>query len=451
MNVSFRTKLLASHAAVALIVSGLTLLLVDHVVAGRMEEQVDSRLQNQARAVAVWLDRAGHPDRLAGRLADVVGARVTLLDERGTAVGDSRDVDEAGPAPEVEAARAGQTGRATRYAEWAKEEVRYVAVPGSAGNVVRLGVPIGEVSDAKEDIRGLLAVGALSSSLLALILAGIVARALTRRLGETTRIAQRLGKGDWEIAVPAEPRDEIGVVSHSLATAAAELKLADRQRRELLSNVAHEIRTPVTSIRGFAETLAADELPKETQREFLQTIHRNSLRIGQLVDDLLELEALEADSGRVLDDERVHIGHVVKQASSTLCVRAENNDSQIHVDIPDSLTVKGDAEAIERIVLNLIGNALAYGGKGVQIELRAVARGGRVFVTCSDTGPGVAPEQVARVFERFFRGSAGRTRDQGGSGLGLAIARQLAQAMGGSLYISGNREHGLSVTLELPR
>lgn len=455
VQVSYRAKLLASHAAVALIVSGITLLIVDRVVTSRMEEQVDSRLEGHARAIPTWFDRSGHPNRLAARLAEVVGARVTYVDQDGQALGESQEdaADLGTLAPEVMSARKGETGRATRYSEIEKQKVRYIAVPGPDSSVIRLGLPIGQVTEATEEIRSRILMGALVSFILAMILAVIVARALTNRLRKATAMAQRLGRGEWDIQGPSNPTDEVGVLSQTIASAAAELKLSDQQRRELLSNLAHEIRTPVTSIRGYAETLAKGGADEETQREFLQTIHRNSLRIGHLVEDLLELEALEGGTGRRLDSESVRLADVVKLAISTLRVRIESSSATIHDEVDHKAFARADAEAIERILLNLLGNALSYGGEGVTIDISAKLEAELVTLTVRDDGPGVATETAHRLFERFYRGEIGRGRDKGGSGLGLAIARQLAQSMGGSLYVvrppvAGS---GLTIALELPR
>lgn len=455
MQVSYRAKLLASHAAVALIVSGITLLIVDRVVTSRMEEQVDSRLEGHAKAIPTWFDRSGHPNRLATRLAEVVGARVTYVDQYGQALGESqKDASDLGTLPpEVIGARAGETGRATRYSDIAKQKVRYIAVPGPDSSVIRLGLPIGQVTEATKEIRSQILIGALVSFILAMILAVIVARALTNRLRKATAMAQRLGRGEWDIEGPADPTDEVGVLSQTIASAAAELKLSDQQRRELLSNLAHEIRTPVTSIRGYAETLAKGGADAETQKEFLQTIHRNSLRIGHLVEDLLELEALEGGTGRHLDADPVPLADVVKLALSTLRGRIESSGAKIQHHVDDKVVACADAEAVERILLNLLGNALAYGGEGVTIEISAKQGPELVTLTVRDNGPGVASETGHRLFERFYRGEIGRSRDKGGSGLGLAIARQLAQSMGGSLYwvrpsLAGS---GLAIALELPR
>lgn len=455
MQVSYRAKLLASHAAVALIVSGITLLIVDRVVTSRMEEQVDSRLEGHAKAIPTWFDRSGHPNRLASRLAEVVGARVTYVDEEGVSLGESQegasDLDTL--PPEVVRAREGATGRATRYSEVEAQNVRYIAVPGPDSSVIRLGLPIGQVTEATKEIRSRILIGAVVSFILAMILAIIVARALTNRLRKATVMAQRLGRGEWDIEGPSDPTDEVGVLSQTIASAAAELKLSEQQRRELLSNLAHEIRTPVTSIRGYAETLAKGGADRETQQEFLQTIHRNSLRIGNLVEDLLELEALEGGTARPLDTEPVRIADVVELAVSTLRVRSDAAGATIQQAVDDKIVARADAEAIERILLNLLGNAVSYGGEGVHIEIVAKQSAEMVTLTVRDNGPGVSSEQGQRLFERFYRGEIGRSRDKGGSGLGLAIARQLAQSMGGSLYLAkpGAGDKGLAIVLELPR
>jgi signal transduction histidine kinase len=425
VKVSFGTKLLASHAAVALVVSGLTLLVVDRVVTDRMKEQVDRRLEDHARSVPAWFERSGHKNRLAHRLSDVVGARVTFLNQDGVALGDSQAKPDPADrsAPEVTQARAGNIGRATRYSPVAQQEVRYIAVPGPDKTVIRLGLPIGEITDATEQIRRLILIGAALSFLLAMILAVFVARALSRRLRNATAMAERLGRGEWD--------------------------LTDQQHRDLLTNIAHEIRTPVTSIRGYAETLAKGGADEETQREFLQTIHRNSLRIGQLVEDLLELEAIEGGTGRRLDNQPVRIADVVDSAVSTFRVQADRVHASIEVEVPRDEIANGDSEAIERIVLNLVGNALSYGGDGVAIHISSRRKGDALLLTVRDDGPGVTADQGQRIFERFFRGETGRSRDKGGSGLGLAIARQLAQAMNGSLYLTDSDKPGLSLTLEL--
>jgi signal transduction histidine kinase len=452
VTVSFRVKLLATHAAIALVVGAATLLVVERLVSQRMEQQLDARLEAQARAVAQWLERAAHQQQLARRLAGVVDARVTIIDKRGVALGESTAapnmrpaMDPDGSTPEVQAARAGKVGRDTRYSPVDGAYVRYVAVPAPGESVVRLGVPIGEIEETKDELRAQLLLAALASLLLAFVLAAAIAGPLTARIREASALARRIGAGDYKVAAASPARDEIGVLTSSLTAAASELHATEQRRREFLANVAHEIRTPVTSIRGYAEILARGTVPSDTSKEFLQTIHRNSLRIAQLVEDLLELEALDAGKGPPLAREPVALAPLVGHVTSTLRARADELGATLAVDIDDALSATGDPDAIERIVLNLADNALRHGGTGVRVEITAKRDNERVTVTVSDNGAGVPEEHRARIFERFHRGDAHLDRERRGSGLGLAIANELAHAMGGALTLEG----GSTFKLEL--
>jgi signal transduction histidine kinase len=453
VTVSFRVKLLASHALVALVVGVVTLVVVNRQVSERMEHQVDQRLEAQATAVARWMQRAAHPKQLAHRLAGVVDARVTMLDRSGIAIGESNGDVNAAPAMdsegnprEVKVARAGGVGRETRYSAFEGQPVRYVAVPAADDVVVRLGVPVGEIEETKAELRGQLIIAAIASVLVALALAIAVAGPLTRRLREATAVASRIGAGDYAVPTPSDAADEIGVLSRALAAAAAELRETDRTRRDFLANVAHEIRTPVTSIRGYAEILSTQDVDRATGREFVQTIRRNAVRVGQLVEDLLELESLEAGKDAPLAREPVALAPVVKHVTETLHARATELGATFAVDVDPAATVLGDPDGVERIVLNLADNAIRHGGTGVAVSITASAGDGRCRIVVSDTGPGVPVEHRARVFERFHRGAHSGKADREGTGLGLAIARELAHAMGGTLVLAD----GSTFTLELP-
>jgi signal transduction histidine kinase len=453
VTVSFRVKLLATHAVIALVVGAVTLLVVERLVTRRMEQQLDQRLEAQARAVAQWLERAGHLQQLARRLAGVVDARVTIIDKAGTARGESTAPANMRPGPvlegithEISEAREGRVGRATRVSSINGADVRYVAVAAPEERVVRLGVPTGEIEATKDELRAQLLVAAIASLLVALALAAAIAGPLTRRLRDASALARRIGAGDYAAPAPTTANDEIGVLSHSLATAAAELKATEERRREFLATVAHEIRTPVTSIRGYADILARGGADAETTNEFVQTIQRNSVRIGQLVEDLLELEALDAGKGPTLESEPVALAAIATHVRDTLRARATELDATLEISIDRELTARGDEDALERIVLNLVDNALRHGGKGVRVEVSARRDGERVVLTVSDSGSGVPPEHRARIFERFHRGDAHLDRERRGSGLGLAIARELALAMRGSLELQG----GSTFVLELP-
>jgi signal transduction histidine kinase len=170
------------------------------------------------------------------------------------------------------------------------------------------------------------------------------------------------------------------------------------------------------------------------------------VRIGQLVEDLLELEALDAGKGPELESAPVALAAIAAHVRDTLKARAAESDATIAIDIPEDVAAVGDEDAIERIVLNLTDNALRHGGKGVRIELAAKRDNGRIRLTVSDSGNGVPEAHRSRIFERFHRGDAHLDRERRGSGLGLAIASELAHAMKGTLVLEG----GSTFVLDLP-
>jgi two-component system, OmpR family, phosphate regulon sensor histidine kinase PhoR len=209
------------------------------------------------------------------------------------------------------------------------------------------------------------------------------------------------------------------------------LRALEAVRREFLSNAAHELRTPVTSISGYAETLLGNVVDSETSREFLSTIHRNAQRIAGLVSDLVLLDQLGGRDAIVGERVAVPLAQVVNDAARTTKGVAPN--AVIEVSMP-ALDVLGTRDGLDHVVQNLIDNAVKY-GEGTVVRVEAHREGAkRVRLTICDAGPGIPREHADRVFERFFRIDAGRSRDRGGSGLGLAIVKSQTEAMGGRVW-----------------
>jgi two-component system phosphate regulon sensor histidine kinase PhoR len=203
-------------------------------------------------------------------------------------------------------------------------------------------------------------------------------------------------------------------------------------RREFLSNAAHELRTPVTSISGYAETLLGGGVDAETSQEFLTTIHRNAQRIAALVADLLVLDSLEGRAELVGTRAPIGLAQVVGDAART--ARGVTPDARIEVDVASELSVLGTRDGLDHIVQNLIDNAVKY-GNDTRVTVGAQRVGRRVQLAICDRGPGIPPGHEDRVFERFYRLDSGRGRDRGGSGLGLAIVKSQLEAIGGRVWV----------------
>ncbi len=457
MKLSFRSKLLASYLALVAATAGITYLVTDRSLSRQLEAQVDRRLTTQAEGVSRWLARARHFENLAPRLGAVVGARVTFFDAGGFPIGDSLYPGDALPAmqpadtQEVQRARAGDIGHATRFAADEGQRMRFAAVPAPHEMIVRLGVPTAELDDTRAALRRRLLMSSSVALAIALALALLVANTVARPLRRMTAAAEQLGRGDYALPAPSPSPDEIGLLSRTLSATATRLERLEAMRREFLANVAHELRTPVTSIRGYAETLASADVDADTRAEFLATIHRNSLRIARLVDDLLQLQALEAeDAGVGPAVEAVIVRDVAELVKRTVGGAAEERGSSIVIEAPPQMTAQADADRLEQILQNLVENGIKYAGPGATITVRAERRGARVAICVADDGPGIQPAHLPRLFERFFRIDSGRSSDSGGTGLGLAIVKHLAESLGGSVTVESGVERGTTFTVNLP-
>ena len=229
------------------------------------------------------------------------------------------------------------------------------------------------------------------------------------------------------------------------------LKQLERTRKEFVANVSHELRTPLSLIKGYAETLldGAKDNP-EVAVKFLQTIDRNTERLKLLIEDLLTISELE--SGRVnLNLQAVELGSVVKKVFEDFKVRAAARKMAL-VSQPCELTVRADAGRLEQVFANLVDNAIKYGRvEGQVIVGGRAADGGMVEMFVQDDGPGIAPQALERVFERFYRIDKARSREQGGTGLGLSIVKHIVQSHGGKAWAKSELGKGTTFFFTLPK
>jgi two-component system phosphate regulon sensor histidine kinase PhoR len=226
-------------------------------------------------------------------------------------------------------------------------------------------------------------------------------------------------------------------------------RVAD-MRRDFVANVSHELKTPLAAIRGYAETLQDGALDEpDTARRFNDRILSQCRRLQALLDDLLTLSRLE---GVALPPERepVDLHAVVRRSVEVLSAAAREKRVRVEVEETPVPTVPGDADALERLVLNLLDNAIKYNRPEGQVVLRLFQTGPDVFLEVCDTGIGIPPESIPRIFERFYRVDKGRAREEGGTGLGLAIVKHVAQAHGGQVDVESRGGHGTTFRVRLP-
>jgi two-component system phosphate regulon sensor histidine kinase PhoR len=268
---------------------------------------------------------------------------------------------------------------------------------------------------------------------------------------------------DYEIKLPGLSERWLQVNAAAITNAAGErdgtilvfhdltrLKQLERQREEFVANVSHELRTPLSLIKGYVETLldGARDNPEVAER-FLKIIERNANRLDLLIQDLLAISALE--SGRMtLALQAVDLHALVEKVFSHLHTKAENKTVQLVNELP-ALIVNGDANRLDQVLANLVDNAIKYGrANGSVVVGGKKLADGRLEIFVRDDGPGIPPEALERVFERFYRVDKARSRDQGGTGLGLAIVKHIVHAHGGEVRVASELGQGATFFFTLP-
>ena len=228
----------------------------------------------------------------------------------------------------------------------------------------------------------------------------------------------------------------------------SEIRRLEQVRRDFVANASHELKTPLTSIRGYAETLLDDDPPEKLTLEFLTSIRKNSLRLEHLVEDLLDLSKLES-GGWTGRRESVDTKEVAEEAWQV--VRDIEDKDGIAFDILGDFSVMGDREGLFHVFRNLLENSIRHTDSGGSINVSmALTQDSMVEVVISDDGEGIPNESLPRIFERFYRADSARARDFGGTGLGLAIVRHLVSEMGGEVVAESQLGQGTTVRFTVP-
>jgi two-component system sensor histidine kinase BaeS len=247
--------------------------------------------------------------------------------------------------------------------------------------------------------------------------------------------------------VPVRGRDEIGVLAAALNHESERRERAEAQRKAMVSDIAHELRTPLTNIRSWLEA-AEDGLAAPVSDPQLATaLLTEAVQLQRIIDDLQDLAAADAGVLR-LDRRPVAAAELVRQAVTAHRGSADAAGVRLVEDIGFTGVVDADPVRLTQALGNLIGNAVRYTPAGGLVTVSTVEHGGAVLLRVADTGPGIAPEDLPRVFDRFWRADPSRTRDTGGSGLGLAIVKPLVEAHGGTVSVTSD-EHGATFTVRL--
>lgn len=453
-GLSLRTRVLAGMAAVVVTLVAVAFA-VTSLTRQHLTDQLDANLRRAAAAPGpVWDVDGRQEPRLRPRIADYIEGRCndgsfTWTYRPTHASGDRLpDIDCVTLADMVSSGAIrtleGDGGRAWRA---------MATIEGPSVSIV--GLPL---DDVRATVRRLIAVEAIALAATVAVLGLVswwVIRLGIRPIKQMTATATTIAGGDLSERVPdLPPSTEAGQLGRALnhmmerlEEAFGEREASQERLRQFVADASHELRTPVTTIRGYAELYRLGGLDDPASLgEAMRRTEDEAVRMSRLVDDMLLLAKF--DQGRPLERRPVDVTRIVIDAAAD--ARAVQPDRPITVDAPDPAVTTGDEDRLRQVIANIVGNALVHTPPGTPIELAARTTDAAVVVTVTDHGPGMPPDVAAKVTERFFRADPARARARGGSGLGMAIVDAAVAAHGGAVTVDSQVGSGTTVTVTLP-
>ncbi len=443
---SFRWRLLFAFALVIAVALGTTAFFASQAARLELKRAQDTQTQEQERRLEQFLTQqyirlqgwqSIQPDiKMAGQAS---GKRVILIDSRNIVVGDSSEAL-LGRALDPQSL---QEGRAALVYNRFGERGWLLIDPSPLPDSPASPEPEGPLSINRYLIWSGMLAGALALGLTFFfswrLLAPVVA---------LSRAAEGVARRDFSQRVKVTSKDEIGDLARTFNTMTEELGNTEQVRRNMVADVAHELRTPLSNIQGLVEAMR-DGLVKPDDAT-LDSIHEEVTLLARLVEDLQELAL--AESGQLpLHMQQCDLGEIVRRAVLGIQPQAEMKGIAVKAEVAGPAPVVGDTERLGQVVRNLLSNAVKYTDAGGQVVATVADRGGEVEVSVQDTGIGIAQEDLSHVFDRFYRVDKSRTRATGGTGLGLTIARELVRAHGGRIDARSEVGQGSTFYFVIPK
>lgn len=297
-------------------------------------------------------------------------------------------------------------------------------------------------------IRTTLTIGAIGAIAVSLLLGILLTRALTRPISELTTATRAVAEGNYEQRVPVRSRDELGELATSFNLMSIELARSINLRRQMTADIAHELRTPISVILGHVDAMDDGVMPASS--DTFDIIREEASRLGRLVEDLGTLSM--ADAGELALVRRlVNIKTLLNKVSMAHLPLAHEKHISLQVEItPDLPDINVDRDRMAQVLDILLSNAFRYTPKGGRITLCAERVSDGVEIRVQDTGPGIDPEELPHVFDRFYRTDKSRNRVSGGSGLGLSIAKSIVEMHDGQIWVESKLGEGSTFVIRLP-
>lgn len=451
-----------------------TTVVVSWVVVNRVQSALqDTAFDSLRGKVALLMPAAA--DALSGKVGDVealihaLGAtsdtRITLIAKDGHVISDSladwHETNNHLDRPEIQQSILRPFGFSERFSETLGERMLYAAKAIKSGDeligFVRVALPFGKIDKELSSARFTISLVVILGNIIALGTGWILTQKVAVPITEMMLVAEGMRVGKYDRKVTIRSRDEIGRLGDTLNKLGSELtkqitelKRLENVRRDFVANVSHEIKTPLTSIKGYVETLMNGAINEAgLNLRFLEKIDRNATRLSELVQDILSLAKIESQEAVFKaqpTDWNPIVTSVLARYEDTILQKSLKIKVNEHA---EHLMVMGDKEAMTQVLDNLLTNAVKYTPAGGRITVTLSQKGSWGKVEVEDTGIGIPTQHLDRIFERFYRVDKARSRDMGGTGLGLSIVKHLVSGMSGEIGVDSSVGVGSRFTVRL--
>ena len=432
-----------------------------------LTQQFQITLQDRASIIAARANTRSVPGeshvsintcQIPGSVTDI---RVTVIAETGAVLCDSQadisTMNNHRNRPEIASAFDGQVSSSTRYSDTLSAMMLYVAVPATdklpADQVVRAAIPMHAIDELLSQVTRTLILLGVALAVAAVFLSIYLYRKINPPLRDIVEGANRFAQGHFERKLDDYEVREVAELASTLNGMADKLQLLETIRQDFVANVSHELKTPITSIKGFVETLreGAKDNPEDLDR-FLGILDKQSQRLEAIVDDLLTLSRLESEPASELlhlysDD----LHNLLASAREFCLARAEKKNIGITVNCEPEIKIVVDRALLTQAIINLVDNAIKYSTPDTQVTLHGIDKGDHVRIDIVDEGPGISAKHFPRLFERFYRVDKARSRNLGGTGLGLAIVKHIVVLHDGSVSVDSKTGKGSVFHIDIPK
>ena len=335
-------------------------------------------------------------------------------------------------------------------AEWSAYCASAMVSNGSSIGVLLYASPIQDMMQRVFQLQDRMILYFMIAALVAMIIALVFSRVLTRPIVSLTRSIQRMGRGDFSTRVPVTGSGELRRLSETFNTMSEKLEMLDQSRNQFVSNASHELKTPLATMKILLESIIYQpDMDSGMRTEFLTDINKEIDRLNMVIGDLLTLVSMDSKTMR-LNRTTFSLSQLVTDTAGRLKLVLEKRNQELKLNLSDRCEMYADSAKLTQVIYNLMENASNYTQEGGCIRVRLIRSGRDAILTVSDNGPGIPKEDQAHIFDRFYRVDKARSRETGGTGLGLSIVHQMVLMHGGTVSVESEEGSGTTFTVELP-